>query len=252
MKYRGYILYSAKAQLKAELASSWLGGFWWVLEPVLFMFVYMFVFTAVFHRTTTYVVAFIIVGLTYWRFFNSSVVSSITLFKRYRAVASKVYIPKFVLILSMLCVNAFKMLCSYVPIIALMVFYRVPLSLNLLSIVPITLVLFVFTFGICSWCMHIGVYVEDLQKLMVIFLQMLFYITGVFYPINELLAPAVSKAVFTFNPIALIIFEARNALLYATPAQWGLLITYFIIAIVVSVLGVRRIYKSESQYIKVV
>lgn len=251
-KYKAYIFHSAKAQLKSELANSWLGGFWWVLEPTLFMFVYMFVFTVVFRRTTEYVVAFIMIGLTYWRFFNNCVLSSITLFKRYRSVASKVYIPKFILVISLMMTNAFKMLCSYIPIIILMVVYRVPLSIHVLTVVPVTLLLFVITFAISTWCMHIGVYVEDLNKLMQIALQMLFYISGIFYPINELLAPGVSKMVFAFNPIAMILYEVRNALLYSTPSNWLLIAVYFVVGSVIALLGVRRIYRSESQYIKVV
>lgn len=250
-KYRGYMTYSAMAQLRAELANSWLGGVWWVLEPTLNMLVYMFVFTVVFQRTTTYVVAFIVLGLTYWRFFNTTVISSITLMKRYRAVISKTYIPKFVLLGSTMLVNGFKLLCSYVPLIVLMFYYQIPLSIHMLAIIPITAVLFLLTFGISCLCMHVGVYLEDLQKLMTIALQMVFYISGVFYPINELLEAAVAKNIFTFNPVALIIYEARNALLYAMPCQWDLLGIWALVAVALCIWGVAVIYKSESRYIKV-
>lgn len=250
-KYWGYMTYSAMAQLRAELANSWLGGLWWVLEPTLNMLVYMFVFTVVFQRTTTYVVAFIVVGLTYWRFFNTTVISSITLMKRYRAVISKVYIPKFVLLGSTMLVNGFKMLCSYVPLIALMFYYHIPLNAHMLAIFPITAVLFLLTFGLSCLCMHAGVYLEDLQKLLTIALQMVFYVSGVFYPIHELLEPSISKNLFTFNPMALIMYEARNALLYAQSCQWELIGIWALVGLVLSVWGVSVIYKSESRYIKV-
>lgn len=251
-KYRGYMLYSAKAQLKAELANSWLGGLWWVLEPTLSMLVYMFVFTGIFHRTTTYVIAFIVVGLTYWRFFNNCVMGSITVIKRYRAVISKVYIPKFILIGTMMLVNGFKMLCSHVPLIVLLFYYRIPVSAYMLAIIPIVALLFLLTFGVCCFFLHIGVYVEDMNKVMTIVFQMLFYGSGVFYPIHELLEPTLAQTIFAFNPIALIIHEARNALLYGIPCQWALLVIYFAIAAIISVWGVSLIYRCESQYIKVV
>ena len=251
-KYRGYMLYSAKAQLKAELSNSWLGGLWWVLEPTLFMFVYMFVYSVVFNRTTEYIVAFIVVGLNSWRFFNTTVMGSITLVKRYRAVISKVYIPKFVLLFSTMMVNGFKMLCAYVPLIVLMFWYQIPLSLTMLAIFPILALLFLLTFGVSCFMMYVGVYVEDMNKVMSVALQMLFYVSGVFFPINELLEPALAQMIFTFNPMALIMFEARNALLYAIPCQWGLLGIYFAVAAVVSFLGISLIYRTESQYIKVV
>ncbi len=250
-KYKGYMLYSAKAQLKAELANSWLGGLWWVLEPMLFMLVYMFVYTVAFQRTTTYVVAFIVVGLTYWRFFNSCVLSSITLLRRYRAVISKVYIPKFVLVCSLMLSNAFKMLCSYVPLVILMIYYQVPLSWNIFAIIPITVLLFLLTFGVSCWCMHIGVYVEDLNKLMTIILQLVFYISGVFYPIQELLKASLANKLFAFNPIAMLLHEARNALLYAQSCHWHLIVIYAAVAVAISALAVWVIYRSERKYIKI-
>lgn len=252
IKFWNYMIYSAKAQLHAELANSWLGSLWWVLEPTLNMFVYMFVFTVVFNRTTTYVIAFIIVGLSYWRFFNNCVTGSITLIKRRRAVISKVYIPKYILLGSMMLVNAFKLLCAYVPIIALMVYYQVPLSFNMLAIIPITALMFLFTFGVCCWFMHIGVYIEDMNKVITIALQLLFYVSGVFLPLNELLEPTVAQTLFTFNPIALFLFDARNALLYDVPCSWNLLGVYFIVGMLISTLGIAMLYKRESQYIKVV
>jgi len=247
-----YMRYSASAQLRAELANSWLGGLWWVLEPTLSMLVYLFVFTVVFQRNTTYVIAFIVVGLSYWRFFNNCVTGSITLVKRHRAVISKVYIPKFVLLGSMMLVNAFKLLCAYVPIIALMFYYQVPLTWHMFSIIPITMLLFLLTCGVSCWFMHIGVYVEDMNKLITIVLQLVFYISGVFFPINELLEPSVAQTIFTFNPMALIIYESRNALLYGIESQWGLLGGVAAVAIIISVWGVSMLYKRESQYIKVV
>lgn len=250
-KFKGYMFYSAKAQLKAELADSWLGGLWWILEPTLNMLIYMFVFTVVFQRTTTYVTAFIVIGLTYWRFFHNSVIASITLMKHYRTVLAKVYIPKFILVGALLLVNAFKLLCSYVPIIILLIYYQIPWSFHMLSIIPITLLLMLFTFGICCWCTHIGVYVEDLNKVMKIALQMVFYISGVFYPINQLLSTGVAADLITLNPMALILCEARNSLLYAVPCQWQLLGIYAVLAVLIAVLGVIMIYKSESQYVKV-
>lgn len=250
-KYRGYIFYSAKAQLKAELANSWLGGLWWVLEPTLNMLVYLFVFTVVFHRSTTYVVAFIILGLSYWRFFHNCVISSITLLKRYRSVIMKVYIPKCAFVCILMVVNGFKLLCAYIPIIGLMFYYSVPLSIHILTIVPITLLMLLLTFGICCWCMHIGVYIEDLSKVMTILLQMVFYISGVFYPINELLEPALANQIFALNPIAFIINEARNALLYAAPCQWNLVVIFSVIAVLLSVTGILLVNRGERQYIKV-
>lgn len=43
-KYYSYAKYSAKAELKAEVAGSYLNWVWWILEPVCLMFIYAFIF----------------------------------------------------------------------------------------------------------------------------------------------------------------------------------------------------------------
>ena len=42
-KFYKYIGFSAKSSLKSEVAGSYLGWLWWVLEPVLFTIVYWFI-----------------------------------------------------------------------------------------------------------------------------------------------------------------------------------------------------------------
>ena len=43
-KYWNYTFYSAKSQLKTEVANSYLNWAWWVIEPFCFMLIYAFIF----------------------------------------------------------------------------------------------------------------------------------------------------------------------------------------------------------------
>ena len=47
-KYWKYAIYSSKAQLKSEIANSYLNWLWWVLDPLCFMLIYVFMFGYVF------------------------------------------------------------------------------------------------------------------------------------------------------------------------------------------------------------
>ena len=42
-RYFAYAKFAARADLKAEVASSYLNWLWWVLDPLLFMMVYTFI-----------------------------------------------------------------------------------------------------------------------------------------------------------------------------------------------------------------
>ena len=135
-RYRRYMFYSAKAQLKNEVAGSFLNRLWWILDPLLFMLVYTFVYSIVFGRKQDYLCAFIFLGYCSWEFFNRSINQSVKIVKKYKAVVSKVYLPKFVLILSSMMVNAFKMFISLGIVAITMLLYRIPPSLTMLWIIP--------------------------------------------------------------------------------------------------------------------
>ena len=65
-----YAIYSAKSELKSEVANSYLNWIWWVLEPFCFMLIYAFIFGVVFEAREQYFPAFIFIGITAWDFFN--------------------------------------------------------------------------------------------------------------------------------------------------------------------------------------
>ena len=147
-KYWRYMIYSARATLKDEVANSFLNWLWWILDPLLFMLVYTFVFTIVFGRSQDYLCAFIFIGYTTWTFFNRSILASVRTIKRYQGVLSKVYLPKFVLLISNMLVNGFKMLIGYGLIFVSMFIYRVPLTPKLLWMIPYLLLLALLSFGL--------------------------------------------------------------------------------------------------------
>lgn len=70
-KYWKYAIYSSKAQLKAEVANSYLNWLWWVLDPLCFMLIYVFMFGYVFKSKEQYFAIFVFVGITLWDFLTS-------------------------------------------------------------------------------------------------------------------------------------------------------------------------------------
>ena len=58
-KYWKYAVYSSKAQLKSEIANSYLNWLWWVLDPICFMLIYPLIFGVVFNAKEQYFTIFI-------------------------------------------------------------------------------------------------------------------------------------------------------------------------------------------------
>lgn len=251
-KYRWYLLYSAKSELRAEVAGSYLNWLWWILDPLLFMLVYTFVVRVVFTAKEQYFAAFVLIGLTVWNFFNKSVQGSVNVIRKNKSVVSKIYLPKYLLVLTNMMVLAFKMAISFVLIFVLMLILRVPFTGYILHAVPILLVLLVVTFGISTIFMHFGVFVRDLYNVTVLLLRLVFYMTGVFYSIPLRVPAPYGAILLRINPLAFLTESLRGALLYGAAPDYLLLGVWFVIGLALTAIGITTVYRYENSYAKVI
>ncbi len=251
-KYYKYAIYSAKAELKSEVADSYLNWLWWIVEPFCFMLIYTFVFGVVFKNNTPYFASFVFIGLTAWDFFNRMINGSVKLIINNRDLVTKVYIPKYILLLSKSFTYLFKMGISLLITFGLMIYQGVPVTYHLLFIIPIFIVLYVVSFGIGMILMHFGVTLNDLGNLTNIALRMVFYLSGIFYNINERLHGTLKYLLLRLNPIAFCMNELRKVMLQNhLPSFTGLTI-WLILGILLCALGVHLIHKNENSYAKVI
>lgn len=249
-KYYKYTIYAAKAELKSEVAGSYLGWMWWFLEPFCFMLVYAFLCVFVFNGKEDYILAFVFIGNTIWTFINKCLTTSVKIISLNKNIVTKVYLPKFILIIVKLLLNFFKLLISFLIVAGLMAFYGVPLSFTIIELIPILMLLFLLTFGVATILANFGAFLEDLVNVVNILLRFAFYFSGVFYSVSKTLGkygPILAR----INPAAFLIEQARDVLLRGTHINIEWFMIWFVIGIILSVIGVRLIYKNENNYVKV-
>ncbi len=251
-KYRWYLLYSAKSELRAEVAGSYLNWLWWILDPLLFMLVYTFVVRIVFTSKEQYFAAFVLVGLTAWNFFNKSVQGSVNIIRKNKSVVSKIYLPKYLLILTNMMVLGFKMAVSFALIFVLMLILRVPFTWQILHAAPILVVLVTVTFGASTLFMHFGVFVRDLSNVTAVLLRLVFYMTGVFYSIPLRVPAPYGGILLRINPLAFLTESLRGALLYGAAPDYLLLGAWFAIGLALTAIGITTVYRYENSYAKVI
>ncbi|WP_296839781.1 ABC transporter permease [Butyrivibrio sp.] len=251
-KYMAYAIWSAKASLGAEVASSFLNWLWWLIEPFCMMLIYTVIFGYVFKAKEDFFPIFIFTGITMWGFFSRSINGSVDTVRNGKDIITKVYMPKYILLLSKMFVNGFKMLVSFGVIAIMMIVFRVPLSINIIFAPIILLVFFIFTFGIGSIMMHYGVYVNDLGYITGIVLQMLMYLSGVFYSISKRFPEPFGEIVESFNPVALFMSSMRDAILYGQMPPMGLIGIWALISLILAALGIFTVYSNENSYVKVI
>ncbi len=255
-KYWRYVIYAGGSELKTEIANSYLNWLWWIIEPLCFMLIYSFVFIILFGSKIDHANVFVYIGITLWDFFSRMLQTSVKCVRNYKPIVSKVYIPKYMLLLVKVVINGFKLCICLALLFIMMLVTGIAFSVKMLWLIPILLTLLVFTFGVCTILLHFGVYVDDLHNVTTIVLKMLFYLTGVFYDLESKLTNIMSAhfahLAGNLNPMACLITSTRSVILYGADPNVKYLVFWLAIGLVLSGLGIHLIYRNENSYVKVI
>ena len=249
-QYSYYIYFAARANLKAQVAGAYLNWIWWVLEPLGMMVVYSIIFGWFFKQSIAYFPIFIFIGNNIFGFMSKVLLQSVSLVRINQALLSRIYIPKFVLLTVELFINGFKSLIQFGLTVILMIIFRVPVTVNFLWIIPVLIDVVIVTFALGTLFLNWGVFLEDLEHAMTIFVSVWMYFSGVFYEFRSVLDEPYADIALFVNPAACLIAAARDALIYGKMPSLIMLLSWGVIGIALSAIGIRMIYKNENSYIK--
>ena len=248
--YTRYAVWSARADLRAEVSNAYLDWLWWLIEPLCMMLIYTFIFGYVFGSSEPNFSVFVFIGLIMWNFFSRNISYSVNAISLNLPIITRVYLPKYMLLATQILVNGFKLMVSYGITFVMILLFRIPLTVHILWAVPLLFLLFLFTFAVGTFLMHYGVYVKDLSHVVGIVLNMMMYLSGVFYSMNRLPAPF-DGLLGTFNPMAFLMSAMRDALLYGTMPDWGVYFGWLCASLIIAAVGLYTIYYNENAYAKI-
>ncbi|MFR9255356.1 MAG: ATP-binding cassette domain-containing protein [Merdibacter sp.] len=255
-RYNPYSVYAAKSELKSEVSASYLTWIWWILDPVLFMLVYVFITVVVFRTEGEYLPVVVIIGLTVWNFFNKNVSISVKIVNTFKGIVSKIYIPKYMLILEKMYVNFFKMMISFGIVAGFMIAYGIPFRLQLLYCIPLLVLVFILTLACSVIVAHFGVYVNDLYNIVQVILRFMFYLSGVFYDIGDRLGNRIFMGIDIgwlmthVNPVAYLINEFRQIIIYGEALRPMMFLYWLAFSVVLLGIGLFLMYRHENNYVK--
>lgn len=251
-EYWQYTVYAAKTDLKAEVANSYLNRLWWLLEPFFNMIVYVIVFGKVMGNSIQNYSTFVFSALLMWNFFNKTINYSVKLVRNNKDIVTKVYIPKFIILISDMILNMFKLFFSLLVLVVMLMVFKVQIGINVLWVLPAYAVMILCAFGAGMIFLHFGVYVDDLSYAVGILLNMLMFLSGIFYEVKTTLPYPLNMIMMCLNPVAIFVDTMRNALLYNEASNLPLIGIWLLFSILLCCIGVHTIYKNENSYVKVV
>jgi ABC-type polysaccharide/polyol phosphate export permease len=164
-------------------------------------------------------------GLIMFNFFSQAVSSSVDLIRNNSGYIKSIKIPYEVFILSTVFQSIFSHIFELSLVVILFLFFHLSL-IGIFWYVFIFILFAIFTLGLCFLFATIGLYFSDFGNIWSIISQLLFFITPVFYVINNENHIYLSNL---FNPLSYFLTVARDATIYSNlPSAWSILLIVLI------------------------
>lgn len=205
----GYVLKQLiRQQLILRYRRTVLGYVWTLLNPILMMSVTAVVFSALFKVDLTTFAVFLFAGMIPWNCFNAMLTQASTAFVENEALIKKIFLPKLLFPLSISLSVLIDSTLSFSALLIIILVIGGKLSLALLFIPIAFILLFIFSFGIALILSVATVFFRDIQYVLGIILQALFFLSPILYK-SSALAGKVAW-IIKINPLSVYIDLFRS------------------------------------------
>src|SRR6186713_273175 len=228
----------AERNIRARYRQSVLGVLWAIVPPLATAAIWIFLnqknIVTLNHTGSNYPL-FVITGTMLWSVFSTAVIMPIQTIQANAPILVKINFPRESLIITAFYEIAFSALISLLIIVAELVIFEVPLSLNTLLFFPAMLVLILL--GMCFGLMvlPLALLYKDVQFALPTFLQLAMYATPVVYATTDF--SGFSK-ILAFNPVSPVLTSARDWLLGVNFIPTiGPLILITVVSILILIMG---------------
>ncbi|MCB9076470.1 MAG: ABC transporter permease [Anaerolineaceae bacterium] len=219
--YRELIRNLVTRDLKVRYRNSVLGVMWSLFNPLLMMMVFTLVFTVLTpHFDVPNFPVFVLCAILPWNFFSASVIGSIRSIVDNSSLVNKVYFPREILPISIVLANLVNFLIALIALFALILFFRIPLTIWVFLLPAVIAVQVIFTIGFGLIMATANVFYRDTQVIMEVVMMAWFFFTPIFYSLRILphsyeiwgISFDVARWVRIVNPMASIIDNYRTIL----------------------------------------
>jgi len=260
---RRLVRYLVVADMRKRGADTLLGNFWWVLDPLLQMAVYVVLVTFIArgHGIEDYPL-FIFAAILPWKWFTASVTDATSSVASQDKLIKQIQFPKIVLPVAATTAGVVGFAFGLIPLAGLLVLHPKHLSLFLLLVPVIAAVQFVFTLAMALLVAAGNVFFRDLRNVASHVLRLWFYLSPGLYSLSVLDDVNVFKefpilrTIIEANPFA-ILFESYRRVIYGTldgPPTWpdfSQLAVLAVASLVFLVLGIVVFKRLEPNFAKV-
>jgi lipopolysaccharide transport system permease protein len=256
---RGLLVQFVQRELLARNRGSSLGIFWTLLQPLLMLCVYTFVFAVVWkarwgsdeNESNVIFASSVFCGLIVFDIFGSTVGAAPTLIINNANFVKKVIFPLELLPLAQLGAALCTSLISIIILVSGNAIFGTGLWMTVLLLPLILLPVIMFSAGVAWIISALGVFLRDLKQIVAgLLLPVLFFVTPVFYPSSRV--PEAFAWILAVNPLAPMVENVRRVTLQGVGPDWPGFFATLLIGYVTFQAGYAFFAKSKRGFADVI
>jgi len=234
--YKQFVKTIFKMRYKGSLL-----GFFWVLFKPFFMFIILFiVFSSVSGTvgdlTSKQYAVYLLSGLVIFTFFNEGIVWGLGSIIERADLIVKINFKREIVVISALTMALINFAINLLIVAVIGIVLQIQFSfIGVAYILLIGLTMFLGMYGIAFFSSIWMVYLRDLAHIMELVLQLMFYASAVFFPIEMI--PEKYQFIVRYNPIAIFIQSVREALTHQNIVNLNFVLGSLLVSILLVLIG---------------
>jgi homopolymeric O-antigen transport system permease protein len=207
----------ARMALRGDASRLFMGYFWWILEPLLYVAVFYVVFSLILDNGRADFLVFLVCGKMTFIWFSKTVNLASNSIVGNKGLIGKLDVPKSLFPLSVIQASCYRQLAVFVLLFAVLLINGYPVSSTWVWLIPVIVVNYLMIVA----CSLIGAYlvclVRDFSMLISLSMIFLMFTSGIFWDVRQLPDPQMTEFMLAFNPLAFLLDAYRQILMYQTP-----------------------------------
>ena len=249
--YRELLYFLVWRDVKIRYKQTLLGVAWAIIQPLLTMLVFTFIFGRVAQIGSNGIPypVFAYAALLPWTFFANAITTSGNSIVGSAHLITKVYFPRPIIPVASVCAGLLDLAVAFPMLAVLMFYYRIEITLNALFLVPLLLLTTLLAIAVGMWVSAINVKYRDVKFAMPFVVQIWMYLSPVAYPSS--VVPARWRTVYSLNPFVGII-DGYRAALFGRALDWKTLAISVVITLGFLAYAAQQFRKMEKGFADII
>lgn len=250
-QYRDLFFFLVWRDIKVLYAQTILGFTWAILQPCIEILIFSVVFGKVAKISTEGIpyVLFATVAIIPWTYMSKAASASSDSLVSGQNMLGKIYFPRLIFPITPVLAKMVDFAISMVIILAVVFYYRVAITWNILLFPLFTLQMMAVAAGIGLWLSAMAIRFRDVKFAMPFAIRMLMYTAPIVYSAAAI--PETYRILYSMNPLVGVIEGFRSCFL-GTPMPWQFIWPGMVTTSVLLVGGLFYFKRMERVFVDVI